>query len=340
MSTALANANGDLFPDPLFSPEKKGTYKKPEVVTYTKPKMDFTLPGGVDVRVGSTTHPILVSSLDDLQRKLEEKYIGAKVNQMTIAAINADANAILRGQAVVSFRSPHRLEIYPNSMGTSVSLNSITMERSLDYVPTPGAFNLGTAVDFVPTSSVTTGTVDFFISTAGSAASYSDFSISKEAYKAYHFRQKMKSNLLIQVKSRNYPIAKSISPAEEIARNSLRDLLSEQEWRRYVTNGFIMVKGQSGRFYQVFNSSNRERIRVYYKNKHTHSICIHSDQSVPPTDHVLNMKLLIELDEQTVWKGGNVSTMDYKRTPVVPGMGNGLQPIQTLLMTEDFALAC
>lgn len=97
------------------------------------------------------------------------------------------------------------------------------------------------------------------------------------------------------------------SAAELKARESLRDLLTETAWRRYVTNGFIMVQGKSGRFYQIFN--NQRNTVVYEKNKAVASICIHTDNTVPPTDHVLSLKLLVELDEESVWKGGNVRKM-------------------------------
>jgi hypothetical protein len=55
------------------------------------------------------------------------------------------------------------------------------------------------------------------------------------------------------------------------------------------------------------------------KGNRVASICIHSD-GVPPSDHVINMKLLIELDEQQVWHGGNVSAASrslWGESPVV-----------------------
>lgn len=90
------------------------------------------------------------------------------------------------------------------------------------------------------------------------------------------------------------------------ARETLREYLSESEYRRYITNGFIMVRGSStGYHYQVFGD---RRLRVYHKYKAIESICIHS-QDCPPSDHVLNMKILIESDETEFRKLGNISKL-------------------------------
>jgi len=123
--------------------------------------------------------------------------------------------------------------------------------------------------------------------------------------KKENLRQKLKGNLISPYRKR---IA-LISPetlAEEKARISLRDMLPENEWRRYVTNGFIMVKGKSGKWYQIFNRSH-ERVRVYEKGIYTTQLCIHTVNECPPTDHVLNIKFLAEFDEDTLWAGANIT---------------------------------
>jgi hypothetical protein len=113
----------------------------------------------------------------------------------------------------------------------------------------------------------------------------------------------MKNNLLIKVNSRQKPLQTKAHIEEQRARLTLRDMLSEQDWRRYVTNGFIMVKGSSDYWYQIFVSSG---VNVYKHGKKVHYICIHTDNTCPPSDHVINMKLLVEFDEAALWKGGNI----------------------------------
>jgi hypothetical protein len=106
-------------------------------------------------------------------------------------------------------------------------------------------------------------------------------------------------------KSRAQPLTPQVSPAEMKARQLLRDMLTEKEYRRYLTNGFIMVKGTRG-WYQIFNKRS-ERIRFYKDNKFLNRLCIHTVDECPPSDHVVHMKLLIELDEDRVWVESNVS---------------------------------
>jgi len=93
--------------------------------------------------------------------------------------------------------------------------------------------------------------------------------------------------------------------ANEIkARETLRDMITEAEWRRYVTNGFVMVKAPSGLWYQIFKDM--QRIRVYKNNQHVESLCIYTDRQCPPSDHVINMKLMIEMDEMALRQSANV----------------------------------
>jgi hypothetical protein len=110
-------------------------------------------------------------------------------------------------------------------------------------------------------------------------------------------------NLLAAARKRQaYGLTAQASAEELKARETLRDLITEAEWRRYVTNGFIMTKGQSGKWYRI---SNYERVAVYENGKQIETLCIHSSNECPPTDHVINMKILAEIDEEAIWSGAN-----------------------------------
>jgi hypothetical protein len=117
-------------------------------------------------------------------------------------------------------------------------------------------------------------------------------------------RQRLRNNLRVLPRART-GIGAHVSPQELKARGTLRDMISENDWRRYVTNGFIMVKGASGRFYQLF--ADGRRTQVFHHGKNIATLCIHTDKSCPPSDHVLNLKILVELDEDAIWSGSNVS---------------------------------
>ena len=149
----------------------------------------------------------------------------------------------------------------------------------------------------------------------------------------------IKSNLLIsRGRSRSYD--KTLSPQEIKARNTLRDMLSESEWRRYLTNGFIMARGQSGKWYQIFKS--QSPTKVYEKNKCIGDICIHTDSKCPPTDHIINLKLLAEFDEEAIWTGGRVSNYvpDLKKnkklkSQLIAGLA-GLSPQKEPLLLSSY----
>jgi len=123
----------------------------------------------------------------------------------------------------------------------------------------------------------------------------------------------IRKNLLIKDRGRNKGFSTQWSAEEQKARDTLRDMLTEKDWRRYMTNGFVMKKGASGNWYQIF-SARREKMQVYYEGKRTHRICIHSDSSCPPSDHVINMMVMIDVDERWVWQNGNVSSESQFRS--------------------------
>lgn len=160
-------------------------------------------------------------------------------------------------------------------------------------------FGTGSTVTGIATAS-TTNNVNLYVSSDGHVKTlyWSGGVIDvKESIK-----NTIKNNTIIKVNSRNR-VDSFISGQEIKARSTLRDMLTEKEWRRYLTNGFVMHKGSFDLWYQIFSIGG---IAVYRHGKKTHSICIHTDTSCPPSDHVINMMTLIDLDESMIWKGGNV----------------------------------
>ena len=218
---------------------------------------------------------------------------------------------------------------------------------TLEYLNTSNTSAGGNLIVGTGTSSITGGALYY------AATSFNAKEIIKHT---------IKSNLLIKVKSMGQDItlkrALGISDKEEKARDTLRDLLTEKDWRRYITNGFIMVKGTSGYWYQIFHSY-CERVQVYKDGKRVKEICIHTDRSCPPTDHVINMKVLIEMDESAIWANGNVRDAGYVTSYLAVSGNVGLamgekanlveKYKQTKLwvtgsnvfhFTDNFALAC
>jgi hypothetical protein len=147
-------------------------------------------------------------------------------------------------------------------------------------------------------------------------------------------KQRIRNNLLIKVNSkRHHNLNPTPTTQEEKARNTLRDIISEKEWRRYLTNSFIIISGKkdfmlinpsnkkdrgiSGPFvYQVFEK--QSHIRVYANGKRVKDICIHTDAGCPPTDHILNMMVMINHDEQMVWDLGNIHEVHKESFRTIP----------------------
>lgn len=158
---------------------------------------------------------------------------------------------------------------------------------------------------------------------------------SKEMRIKNQIKQIMKTNLLIKNNSRHLRLGNIVSVQEEKARETLRDMISERDWRRYLTNGFVIVKAPSGKFYQIFND--QRHVKVYQKGILTDEICIHThaDTKCPPTDHILNLMFLVQNDESLIWaKGvGNV----YSKQLSVSGNAVNANGVNVGYVQENYA---
>jgi hypothetical protein len=136
--------------------------------------------------------------------------------------------------------------------------------------------------------------LDYFISDNG------NFVIGKKA----EYRNKIRSNLVVCPKHRGNLIEKP-SESEQVALDTLREVISEKEFRKYLRYGFVLVKGQSGDTYQIFR--NREHTRVWRGGKVVEEVCVRiKDRKVPPTDNVVAFKTIIECSEDEFKRLGNV----------------------------------
>lgn len=129
--------------------------------------------------------------------------------------------------------------------------------------------------------------------------------LSKEEQVKQRLKNAIKRRLSPEERRTREFLAALRTPQEQKARDTLRDMISEADWRRYVTNAFLMVRGPSNKWYQIF--ANGSRPNVYERGQKVATLCIHTSSECPPSDHVINLKLLIELDEAALWKGSNVT---------------------------------
>jgi len=94
-------------------------------------------------------------------------------------------------------------------------------------------------------------------------------------------------------------------PGEQKAQETLREMISESDFRKYLTYGFILARGASGLVYQI--PGNRSHTKVYSGGQLIEEICVRIlDHKVPSTDNVIAFKVMVELDEESFRKSGNV----------------------------------
>jgi len=231
--------------------------------------------------------------------------------------------------------------------------NSAFQQTTFTLVPfqtsTTAGYTYAPTLNDICTGTTSTGTITYG-DTYGLTGNIScgGFILDRQKALKESIKQLIKNNLLIKVNNNRNCLASKHTPEEQKARDTLRDMLTEKEWRRYITNGFIMVKGScSDYWYQIFSDKN---VRVYHQNKLINSICIHSDRICPPTDHVINMKILVELDEKVLWANGNIHTPPpsrYKVTAQKPkniveeylNLKNNVHIVFTSSSSDQLALA-
>lgn len=106
------------------------------------------------------------------------------------------------------------------------------------------------------------------------------------------------------IQSRHSPIiivqsrtsVKSTTDLKEIcARQTIKRILGEKEYREYVKDGFISVKARSGLVYQIYPGSGITR--VYKDGVLIERLCVVLKGNFPPTDSLIMRFLLILNDE-------------------------------------------
>jgi hypothetical protein len=190
---------------------------------------------------------------------------------------------------------------------SSVVLDSFYSTALGDYVPVRNSFDYSTTglYDYSTTGLYdysTTGLYDY--STTGYSIWESSLILKKDILK-----ERLKSNLIINVRSRGAPTQYSgEAEPERKALETLREIITEAEFRKYLRYGFILVKGRSGRVYQVFK--NKSHCQVWLNGKVVEEICVRiKNKEIPLTDNIIAFKTIIETSEEGFKKMGNVYKM-------------------------------
>lgn len=97
----------------------------------------------------------------------------------------------------------------------------------------------------------------------------------------------------------------NVSKEENVALETLREMITEAVFRKYLKYGYVVVKGASGDYYQIFR--NRSHTRVWRGGKIIEEVCVRiADTSIPATDSVIAFITMIKASEEDFKKSGNV----------------------------------
>lgn len=103
---------------------------------------------------------------------------------------------------------------------------------------------------------------------------------------------------------------------EIVALTLLKQMVSEDVFKKYLKYGFVTVRGESGLYYQVQRKSHI--INVWHNGKMISTLCVYlQDQSIPPTDEVVAKMLICECDEVDIWRRANIGGIwNANKTPI------------------------
>lgn len=148
---------------------------------------------------------------------------------------------------------------------------------------------------------------DYVFEQTGTATGWGGNYYSQESF-ADNKRWRLKQNLLVRRGFRGDTLGQ-LKDNERVALETLREMVTEREFRKYLKYGFVLVPGESGAVYQVFR--NRSHTKVWKGGKLIEEVCVRikSSENVPPTDNVIALATMIRADEDEFKKCGNVYKM-------------------------------
>jgi hypothetical protein len=110
--------------------------------------------------------------------------------------------------------------------------------------------------------------------------------------------------LTILVKTRAERLYR-IDKNEWAAIETLREMISESDYRKYIKHGFILIRGASGKVYQIYRKN--QHIKVWQGGAVVEELCVSiADYRIPLTDRVIALKTMIEISEDEVRRISNV----------------------------------
>jgi hypothetical protein len=120
-------------------------------------------------------------------------------------------------------------------------------------------------------------------------------------------KKTIKDNLTILMKNRNSSIPVNQETPEYQALLTLREMITEAEFRKYLKDGFLLVQIKN-KTYQIFRD--KPHTKVYQDGKLVEEVCVRiKDKKIPPTDNVIAFKTILETSEDQLRSMANVYKM-------------------------------
>jgi len=119
------------------------------------------------------------------------------------------------------------------------------------------------------------------------------------------FQQMLKQKLAPQILFKRNGLSIPLKDPEKRARETLKEIIGEQRFNRYLKHGFLTLKGQSGLIYQIFPG--QQMTQAWKNGQLLERLCVvFVDSSLPPTDSVIMRMLSILDSEEEFRKRANV----------------------------------
>ncbi len=98
----------------------------------------------------------------------------------------------------------------------------------------------------------------------------------------------------------------NVTQPEIVALHLLRQMVSEESFKKYLKHGFVTVEGPSGLVYQIIRKGHN--MYVWKNGQKVASLCVYlKDNTIPPTDEVVAKILICQCDEIDIWRRANIS---------------------------------
>jgi hypothetical protein len=126
------------------------------------------------------------------------------------------------------------------------------------------------------------------------------------------FKQKIRRQLTPTIISRSANRGRqfaNVTQPEIIALHLLRQMVSDESFKKYLKHGFVTVEGPSGLVYQIIRKSHN--MYVWKNGQKVASLCVYlKDNTIPPTDEVVAKILICQCDEIDIWRRANIRWRD------------------------------